>query len=121
MPPAKRKKKGATSIKTEGGGLRRAYGLFKQRVVQNVPWSVDALESLLAGDDARLRSALKFHTNIDVEEQLRLVQDYEPKLGETVETLTERSKTVVIRDEPPPEEPDDLFGREVVRRTPSLL
>jgi len=42
--------------------------------------------------------ALKVHKNVDVDERLRLVADYEPAIGETVEMLHERIRTEVVKD-----------------------
>lgn len=39
------------------------------------------------------------HKNVDVDERLRLVADYEPAIGETVEMLKERIRTEVVKDE----------------------
>jgi cellulose synthase/poly-beta-1,6-N-acetylglucosamine synthase-like glycosyltransferase len=37
-----------------------------------------------------LRDALKHHANVDVDETLKLVVDHQPKLGDVVETRTQR-------------------------------
>lgn len=108
----KRKQKSNTRKVGVDGQVRRAYGLFKQRVVHNVPWSITALDNILSGDHKALSAALKFHDNLQIEETFTLVTDPEPVIGDTVETLVETVSTVVMQQDPPPQnnEEDETAG-----------
>lgn len=60
--------------------------------------------------------SLKFHTNVDVDDGLRLVADYAPQVGETVELLRERVRTRFVAQETPAAENDDDLAS---NKTPS--
>mmetsp|Transcript_32344 Transcript_32344/g.73064 ORF Transcript_32344/g.73064 Transcript_32344/m.73064 type:complete len:498 (+) Transcript_32344:320-1813(+) len=108
----KKRRKAASTVKTESGGTRRAYGIFRERVTHNVPWSVDALESLLYGDEKRLKNALKFHTNVDIDEGLKITKEPQPRVGDPVEILVEKMTTVVERKKVEVVEEDDFLKKD---------
>jgi hypothetical protein len=59
----KKRKQSRDTRKVVDGRVRRAYGLFKKKVVVNVPWSVTALQNILSGDHRALSGALKYHVS----------------------------------------------------------
>ena len=93
----KRRQKKETR-KVVDGVVRRAYGLFRKKVVSNVPWSVTALENIISGDYVNFSANLKYYNDINITESLSLVDDEEPARGETVEVRMERKITRVIQD-----------------------